>query len=981
MSKQENSGLQENGSAIFALRYALTSLRHESVRNAGIALVLAIGISFPCTVIIWTSTGARIALHDYLSTRSYQYAVQPRPNEFRDEVVIDSSQRYLLNNPLIDVVHKPLTTIGLLNGEDIPDWNWYGPYMTDFWGRAVYSLGMKDTEVFFVNNNMLNLWEGEFSYEGKFSLSEGEILVSENFTVYAQEVHGIEIELGTEIDIDLVFTYPLGNLFVNGTPSQLRTRTIRNLKVVGIYRHTAHQSLLANSYPTLSRRNWSILDPLEDEFEPVFGLYDSVMILQDQVDEETASLVEGRGFFQSIVLARISQDELAAKGLWNVAGTLTEVRTRFEELHPQLQISGMFQLWRLQEHMNTFLQNQILTILTFPILIMALLLSIFTSETSIIRKKPDIRILRSKGASYNQIMTSLLVESTILAVFGFFLGIGLSSIMAPILGGSIGLFSIDQYVYLQFIEFQTTPPIIYLFAGAIATFLPMTYLFHIARKIDISEVGQPTQHLHDPVEVEEDQWHYGVTFGAILSLLLLMPYIVSPRGDLAIAEVLVSTLILFIISFLGARVMILVSSRILDKSKTLVGQKSLYLSQSLRRRKGQFIPLLIILTLTLTTTTMMIIQSSSFDASYQAELKYSIGSDLRIRCDGNPISFNESILQFNGVNNVTPVMETHGIIGSSRMHIWAIDPLKYLHIGHFLENSFTSGSAFSTLGAFSSCKNGILIPDSYLQLWNKTIGDNLDLSLNVGEASILSTVKVLGTIRSAPGFGAAIPSDIQGPSFASYFGFNDDPLPYVIVSIDFLYSMTGINTADIFLVDLENETAAGPLIEYFNSQRRTAAFTSETYDLSNETFTVKIFLSGVQGLTAIGTVFCAIMGLGSISLFLSCIVSERQNEYAIMRAVGGTSKNILSLVFSEFVGSVATAVCISTLLGVIFGYVMSILTVNMSPFTPILPITPSIPIFGMGVLLLIESIVMCASCYIPARKAGLVDPSGILRNL
>ena len=978
MSKSAYEGPQEKGNYFFALRYALTSLRHDSIRNAGIALVLAIGISLPSTVFIWTSTGARIALHEYLSDRSYQYAVQPRPNEYRNERIMDDAQEFLEKNSLISMVHKPLSTICILSGTGISDWYNYGPFMTDYWGRCVYSFGIKDAQLFMVTNEMLNLWEDEFSYRGKFNMSDGEILVSENFTIYANQVHGIQIELGSVISIDLVFSFPLGNMDIVGAPEDLLNHTVANLTVAGIYRHTAHQSLLSNSYPTFSRRNWNIMQPFA---EPVFGLYDSVMILQDQVEEDIVSQTERRGFFTSVILARASEEGLMEAGLWNAANTLTKVRTQFEEQYSTLMITGLLNLWRLEDHMNTFLSSQILSALTFPVLIMALMLSIFTSETTIIRKKNDVRVLRTKGASYNQIMTALIVESAILAVIGFLMGLVFSYIMAPIMGASTDLFNIDQQLYIKFIEFLTISPLTYVIAGAIAMFLPMTYLFHVARKIDILEVGQPTQNEPEPEAKEENLWKYGLALGSILSLLLIMPFVVIPIGNLAITEVLISTLILFIAAFLSSRVMLLVTSRFVKKSSALVGQKSLYMTQSLRRRKGQFIPLLVILTLTLTTTTMMIIQSSSFDLSVQAELEYSIGSDLRIECDEVPFSYNETILQFTGVNNVTPVVETYGTIGSSKLHIWGIDPLRYLQIGHFREDSFTSGSPDLILGSFAENQNGIVIPESLKDLWNKSLGDELSLTIKVDDEYITSTMKILGTLESAPGFGVAIPASIQGTTFAFHFGFNEDYLPFVLLDVAFLHKLTGINTAEVFLVDLVDELDAGPLIEFFNSQRRTQAFTPDSFDLSTESYAVRIYLSGIQGLTAISTIFCAIMGLGSISLFLSSAVFERQHEYAIMRAIGGTKKNIVSLVFTEFAGSVVTAICISAFLGIVFGYVMSVLTAYMSPYTPILPITPSIPIFAMATILLIESIVMCASCYIPARRAGSVNPAEILRNL
>jgi len=87
------------------------------------------------------------------------------------------------------------------------------------------------------------------------------------------------------------------------------------------------------------------------------------------------------------------------------------------------------------------------------------------------------------------------------------------------------------------------------------------------------------------------------------------------------------------------------------------------------------------------------------------------------------------------------------------------------------------------------------------------------------------------------------------------------------------------------------------------------------------------------------------------------------------------------MVFGEFAGSVVAAIAISVFLGVVFGYAMSILTLGLSPFIPVLPEVLSFPFMMMLVVLSLESVVMLMSTYLPARRAGSTDPASVLRNL
>jgi len=130
------------------------------------------------------------------------------------------------------------------------------------------------------------------------------------------------------------------------------------------------------------------------------------------------------------------------------------------------------------------------------------MLTVFTSESSINRRKLETQTLRAKGASYNQIVGSLMSESLILSLFGFIVGLLLAVTLAPLLGASSGLLAINQEVYTTYLSYTTIDFVTIAIAGIICFYLPGAYLYQVSRLVEISEIGQPlSTETPDDVEV------------------------------------------------------------------------------------------------------------------------------------------------------------------------------------------------------------------------------------------------------------------------------------------------------------------------------------------------------------------------------------------------------------------------------------------------------------------------------------------------
>ena len=974
MAKKKQKNILK-GNPLWSIGYALTSMRTYKVRNIGIALILAISVAIPTTIFAWTNTGSRLAVETYFDNNAYQFSIQNNADNYDYSHLFDV-QELVMSSPYAEYAHITPSTVGIFRMDGVtPEWEAYSATGQN------YAEGIKDCRVIIVDNEILSVWSNELEFTGNATLSPGEVLVSQRFIDLTIEMMDltlgvdIEIEVGSEISIDVLRTFYSPSSGAPFDPLLLNRQIVRNLTVAGIY-DVVRASVVVQSYSSIRRPNY---DPL-GLFSSVMGISDSVLMLADELGAESVETITNSGFFSPVEFVRGSVDGLIESGVTAAAQNLLNLKIQIEESDEILNVIGLDNIDSLQTHISTYLASQVLIILALPIMIMGLMLTIFTSETSVSQRKGEISALRAKGASFNQIFASFIWESLVLSILGLLVGLGLTVIAAPLMGSSTGLLSIDPILYTEFITKLIIPFQALALSATIALFLPAAYLMHVARRIDVAEIGQPTTRMTYEIPEETNIWFYALSLGGTLAVLLIVPVLFNPVGQTAFIEILVASMILFLSSYLGSRAMRLVTANTSERVGRLLGEKKLYLTQSLRRRKGQFIPLLVILTLTLTTTTMMLIQTASFENTIENEANYALGCDIRIDGPDHTLDWVDTLEGYGGVVSATPVIETLSYIGTEAFYLEGLDAGVYSTIGDFKSLSFVSGTPEEVLTALENTENGIIISEHYSELWNVTIGDPLTILVTALGGGNNTGFEIVGLMKSAPGFGMASTNDLEGVPFGTYFEFQPGRGGFALVNIDYLSAMTGFTSTDLFFVGTTSLAEATDLIDFANGIPYTVVYTTDTIEFGSNTVT-GLFLAGLEGLTMIAFIMCAAMGIASIALFLSSAVMEREPEYALFRAVGGTKKQVISLVFGEFAGSVLAAVLISLGLGVLFGYTMTILTFGISSVWPILPKILTYPLIVMFLTVALECVVMVAACYFPARRAGNTNPAEVLRNM
>jgi ABC-type antimicrobial peptide transport system permease subunit len=962
VAARKSTKLRSKGNKSYGLSYALSTIRAHPFRAISLALTLSLGISLFASTMVWADTGVYVSIYEYLEAHSYQLSITADSGHSQD---LRQAESYMQQDPLVECTYRMNSTVGLVWGTELPNATLYdidGP---------IYSQGLKDCRVSFVDNDFLSITAHEFWYQGEFELQEGEIIVSSEFIIYVQYVFNTTLQLGDKIDIELLTGSGMVGPVEIGDLGRL---SFTNLTIVGIYDPKTGNSMLEQAMPSQFRENLIISNILY----PVLGLRDNVFILKDAISPGTLS---ENGFILPSTLVRLSAAGLAAAGPENVATNLFAMASRTEE---RFHISwlGSDKISEIQNTIDTYISTLSLSILALPVILLALFFSVFAADTFMAPRTVEVGVIRSKGASYSQVSAIFLWETLIISSIAVIMGIVFSILFAPLIPASISFMVFDWSVYTFYISNTVLTSSTILRAIGLTVLPSMLFILYLARKAAQTEISLTLMEVtEDPNEQTES---HGFTIGAsvvLLVLVIIMIIILPKMSVFFMMELALGTAAWFFIAYNGSKVSRVGLAKISAKMAFLLGQKNIISAGYLKMRKGRIIPLMVVLCLTMSTTIAFAVQSESLRVDLNREIEYAIGADLRIDCTLREFSFSNIVGNYTGVNTATPVLRTWARVGSETLSIEALYADRYAQIGDFDQSSFDGIDPSVILSELAETPNGIIISEYHAALWNKTVGSTLNLEMSgVGTNQIVQFI-VIGVVHSAPGFGFASVTTIPASSLGAGFGFQAEYEGFAIANIQYIASVIKRETTDLFLADLQDNTNRTGLAETLRLLPGVYPIVPEEFDLKSQSLYTTLFLNTVEGLFSIGFVMSLILSIFALSISLGSVVRERRKEYAVIRAIGGSRRQVVSMVFSEFTGVVLASLVLSLLLGAIFAYVMGLLLNNMSPFSRILAATISFPVPFLSSVLLIEIATMIIGSFLPAREASRTEPAVVLRNM
>ena len=947
---------------MYGLSYALSALRANPFRAISLALTLSLGISLFASTMVWGDTGIFVSIYDYVDDNTFQIHVDPAPGSPQ---TLKQAESYLAQSRFVEETDRINSTVGLVWGGNLSDSELY-----DIDG-TVYSSGIKDCRVVFVDNDFLNKSAVEFTFEGEFELDAGEVIVSRMFIEYTRQVFDVTLELGDTLDVQLLTGAVLSQPAPLGTLGRLN---VTDLTIVGIFDVRPIDSIISRALPSMERANWIQASVRYT----VMGLHDSILMRSDEIPSDSLS---DDGFFPETLLVRVSANALAQDGPTNVATNLFELMIRTEEMY-DITWEGDYKIWEIQGVVDTYIATLDLSILALPIILLALFFSVFAADTFMAPRNVEVGIIRSKGASYSQVSSVFLWESAVIAALSVGLGILFSVLFAPLIPSTSSFMTFDWEIYLFYLSNTVISSNTVIRAIGLTVLPSLLFILYLARRAASTEISLTLAEVSES-STEESEAH-GFTIGAsvfLLALVVIMMYILPRHPVLFLLELGLGTSAWFFIAYNGSRISRAGLANVSKRLSFVLGQKNLISAGYLKMRKGRIIPLMVVLALTMSSTIAFAVQSESLRVDLNREVSYALGSDLRVDTTIREFNFSYDLELYDGISNATPVLRTWARLGPDMISIEGLYPLEYATIGNFDETSFNDESHVTALSALAAVPNGIILSEFHSARWNKTVGDVVNLEMaDVGTTQIVEFI-VTGIIHSAPGFGYAAHVSAPVSTLGAGFGFSSGYDGFALTNLEFIESVIDEHEATLFFAELENNANHTLLLEQLSDIPGVIPNTPEEFDLKTHSLQTALFLNTIEGLFSIGFVMSLTLSVFALSISLGSVVRERRKEYAIMRAIGGSQRQVVSMVFSEFAGVVIASLALSLVLGAVFGFVMGFLINAMSPFSRTLLATIAFPYNFLAIVLLIEILTMIIGAYLPAREAARTDPAVVLRNM
>ena len=955
-----------SGSRWYVISYVGNSIRKHKIRFFSLLIGILIAVALVASVFVWTDTDSRVAAVEYFDKNTYQYSVQqvfesPIDTQFIFEVENWFSTQVEYQDS--DIIYH---SVGFCNNTS---WNASTPYLPH-----PYSRGIKDFQTFFVDNNFLHRVATQFEYDGVFELSPGECLVSSRVVNDAEAVLNQTISIGSSVNFTIASIYREPT-----TLGELQPFTSTNLLVVGIYNITYGDTVLFTAAGGTYRSNYP-----GSIHESIFGWNDGIIVHYDQLTSNQRDTLTTNSLYP-ILLVQLNPLAVSGAGLENVPETIRSVQFRLQFQYPRrIAINGEDQIFLLEQYIAASQTRQMMAIITLPIILLSILLTIFATTIFFSGRRAEVAILRARGASFQQLYAAFIFEFMLIGTIALTLGMMCSLLLGSSIPASVGFLQFDPAIFYQFLTYARLDPPIWILAIVTCLIPPLIYTTVHVRTFLRTEIYEAMVGTAPPTEADLSiTIIYSIAAAALLSFLIIAIFFIPVTPLLAFVLFVYSVIVWTLFSDIGSRIVRQLIAGITRSFQPLFGEKTFIFEKSMRTRRQRIVPLLLILTLTFSITVFAVVEAQTVQDNVFTQVSYCMGADLRIESGFIHHNHTADILSIPSIESVTAFIDTTGTIGPVSLTIYGIDVDSSVLTSNWDSTSTVGESPLAALHTLHNNSHGIILPWTLANQLTKTVGDSVVITIHQqgagiwGEASFL----VVGLGRSAPGLGYFDPEDpTRSPDPTDGFHFQE-PQVFALINSRFLINRNMTNTR-LMLASVSDTANIEQVQQRVSNLDFTyAVYSPMTYSLEEDYQEGYIFNRGVVSLLSIGFLACVIISIITLILFVGIIVTERQTEYAIMRAVGSTQRQISAIVVGEFVGLIITSFLVALFLGFFFSWLIMFVLLGLSPIPFVIPFHLSVPLLLLLAVLGIVLIGIGIGTYIPARRAGRTNVGKVLRNL
>jgi len=599
------------------------------------------------------------------------------------------------------------------------------------------------------------------------------------------------------------------------------------------------------------------------------------------------------------------------------------------------------------------------------------------------QRRREAGILRSKGISRSQLHLTFMLEYAILSVIGVALGFFLGIIGGCIVPSVTGL-ELDPEVLTEYLgSVQISPYALLWSLTFCAAFTPIP--IKLASSYAGTDIVTAMRAKVETVSGMAENWKMDIAFflamaAAIMATKeILFPYYVAhaqPIAGVGFGMYLLFLILWFIFAYSVSLIVMDVLPVFSKVFRFPLKTKEALLSADLKQKT--FTPVIAILILTSSVLVFSLVEAETSQKNLEIQVEYSIGCDYRIETHPTDISYAKVLKSMCRFSTVTPIVRINGYVeppSSVRLTIIGIEPLIYgdLYRNHeYLTSwSFRDPPFNEALLYLNQSPDGIIVGESLASTFE--IGRRISVRTNAGTLKFT----VIGIMNSAPGLGLADPL-LQ--SQTGSFGYQQ-PGEFVIASLDYLEEYM-LSYSDLFFAGARlgtnmTETIEAlmglPLVKEVHSP---STFRLEEVDMHRFTY-----MQGANGILYVQFAATAAIAISGLSFFLEYVVSKKSVEFAVLRALGATRKDVTLIIFSEILATVVLSLTAGAFLGIAFSKIQFDVLLLVFPFGSSAPYLLVSPTFTIVLSFVAVFAAMSIASLMASRKAGRTDVVRVLRNL
>lgn len=587
-----------------------------------------------------------------------------------------------------------------------------------------------------------------------------------------------------------------------------------------------------------------------------------------------------------------------------------------------------------------------------PGIVLALALSRFATDASADATRRHAALLRSRGATRSQLLTTFLGGAALTSLLGATVGAAAGVVLSMLVFGP---------------ELLAADPVLAIVTAGLFTIIATAALSTIAAGMPLRDQlrGELAGERHELLRARPPLWArlyldvIGLAAAAVIFVTIgssTQP-VLTTEGNPTVSLAITSFLAPLLFWIGGTMVLLRLVDRAMRRGvrstrilQRLLGPGGFLAARSVTARARAATRAIVLLALALSFATSVL----TFDATYRQQQRVdaalTLGADLKAVPAVVADATTAAAVAGPGVAAVTPFVDRVVYVGSEAQDLLAVDPMSLAATAPLSDSFFRGTTASAAMAALAAQPDAIFVSAETATDYSIVPGDRIRIRVPDATGQLREVdFRMAGVALEFP----TAPKDA-----------------FLVANLDYVARQTGNSQISFVLARADGGTTGQDLAKRLGAGWTVTDLHAVDVRLANSVTSVDL-----SALVALDLGFAVLIASVGVALFLLAGLSERRRELATLIAIGAEPSQMRATISGEtgIVGIAGLAIGIPT--GVVVG--ATLLAILAGVFDPPADV-PVFPLIGIGLVAATATAGLVAASVIGNRAVGRID---VMRGL